>query len=300
MPQGQGSPRAKARRVPDETSGGQTELFAALPDAVSGGTGGAVAEQVDGSGPRAVAIPEQPGPARSHAAGARDRQPASLSSTARIALHEALLEASSPLRAGSKAAAWLKSRRIFKKTWEGQGLRVVDNYRRVSEDLLSSFPLAELQAGGLFNKDGHLRFYRHSLLVPWFDAGHPTYLQAFAPEDDAVPPELSVTGAVPHPYNARLLDGAPGRLYLCSGALDAMELLEAGFPAVGVPGAVKTPWLSRFRNKSVYIAFDGDAEGEAAAVAVIATLGAAKSLGVETHRLAVPAGKRVCEWVAGR
>lgn len=228
---------------------------------------------------------------------------------------QTLLDASVPVRAGSKAAAWLKTRRIFKKTWDAQNLHVVDNYRRVADALLAAFPLATLQAGGLFNKDGHLRFYRHTLLVPWYESGRPDYLQAFAPEDDAVPPDLSVTGPVPYPYNARLLDGAPGRLYLCAGALDTMELLEAGFPSVGVPRLfsghrergeahadiiLKASWLSRFRNKSIYIAFDGDADGEAAAATVMATLGAAKNLGVETHRLAVPAGKRVGDWVAGR
>lgn len=232
---------------------------------------------------------------------------------------QVLLDASTPVKAGSKAAAWLKTHRIFKKTWESQDLRVVENYRRTSDALLAAFPLDALQVEGLFNKDGHLRFYKHSLLVPWLDAGHAAYLQAFAPEGHAVPPDLTVAGPIPCPYNARLLDGASGRLYLCAGALDTMELLEAGFPAVGLPRLpstrrehahegddvrtdtlLKTSWLARFRNKSVYVAFDGDADGEAAATTVIAKLGALQTLGVETHRLAVPAGKRVGDWVAGR
>jgi DNA primase len=230
----------------------------------------------------------------------------------RSTLLKALLEASTPVKAGGKAAAWLKTRRVFRKTWESQQLRVVDNYRRAADTLQAAFPLPVLQAAGLFNKDGHLRFYRHALLVPWFDGGEPVYLQAFAPEEQAVPPDLVVAGPIPCPYNARLLDGASGRLYLCAGAVDTLELLEAGFPAVGLPRGraesgtgggdvvLKTSWLARFRNKSVYVAFDGDADGEAAAATVIAKLAALSALGVEVHRLAVPPGKRIGDWMAGR
>ncbi len=212
---------------------------------------------------------------------------------------ETLLRCCSPVRAGSHAAAWLKSRRIFKKTWESQRLRVVDEYRNASFTLSGAFPMDRLQAWGLFNKEGHLRFYRHSLLLPWLDGGHAVWLQARAPDPEVKPAELSLTGPIPCPYNARLLDGAPGRLYLCSGALDTLELIEAGFPAVGVPEGtgLKPAWVTRFRGKSVYVAFDGDADGEAAATKAIALLTGAE---VEAHRLEIPAGKDVGEWVAGR
>ena len=157
----------------------------------------------------------------------------------------------------------------------------------------------QLTAWGLFNNEGHLRFYRHTLLIPWFDGGHPVYLQARATDPEVSPPELSLTGPVPCPYNARLLDGSEGRLYLCTGSLDTLELLEAGFPAVGVPSDtdLKPAWLPRFRNKSVFLAFDADAAGEAAAAKAIALL---TGQGIDAHRLRVPAGKRVGDWLAGK
>jgi DNA primase len=212
---------------------------------------------------------------------------------------EVLLASAAPVRAGSKAAAWLKARRLFKKTWDGQGLRVVDNYRRVGEELHARFSTSELTAWGLFNKEGHLRFYRHTLLIPWLEAGRAVYLQARAPDAETVPPELFLAGPVPCPYNARLLDGELGRLYLCAGVWDTLAVLEGGFPAVGIPEVtgLKAPWLPRFRNKSVYVAFDGDADGEAAAVKVMALLTAR---GIEAHRLRVPAGRDVGDWLAGR
>jgi len=192
-------------------------------------------------------------------------------------------------------------------------LRMADSYQRLAEGLLERHSLTQLQDGGLFNKDGHLRFYRHSLLIPWFDGAVPVYVEAFAPEAAAVPPVLTVTGVPPCPYNAGLLDGTPGRLYLCSRTLETLELLEAGFPAVGLPvsstlrngpsatSGMNPAWLPRFRNKSVYLAFDGDATGEADAARVMAFFANARSdLHIEVHRLEVPVGKRVGDWVAGR
>jgi DNA primase len=211
---------------------------------------------------------------------------------------EALLELCP--KVGGKASAWLRKRRIFKKTWDAQGLRVVANYGQTGQALAARFSLEQLRESGLFNAEGHLRFYRHALLLPYFDAeGRPAYLQARALESETKPKELSLAGPVPGPYNARLLDGKPGHLYLCEGVIDTLTLLEAGFQAVGVPGAAnfKPGWASLFRGKSVYVAFDADAAGEAGAAKAMAMLAAE---GVQVHRLEVPAGKDINEWLVGK
>lgn len=207
---------------------------------------------------------------------------------------KALLELAAPVR--GKAAAWLKSRRIFKRTWDSRGLRVVEDYRTLSDGLRRRFPMTQLQAWGLFNAAGNLRYYRHTLLLPYFDHGEPVYLQARALDPEVTPKELSLAGPIRLPYNAHLLDGTPGRLYLCEGVIDTLTLLEAGFPAVGVPGAAnfKPSWVERFREKNVFVAFDADAAGEAGAAKVIALL--AKS-GVEAHRLRIPPGKDINDWM---
>jgi hypothetical protein len=191
------------------------------------------------------------------------------------------------VRAGSREASWLKERRVFRKTWLAQGLRVVADYRSAANGLLARFAPEALAAWGLFNSEGHLRFYRHTLLAPWMDGGRAHHLQAFATEADANPAVLSTSGTPPAPYNAALLDGSAGRLYLCAGVPRTLEMLESGFPAVGVDedAILHAGWTSRFKGKSVYVAFGEDAEHEAAAARAISLLAGAD---IEAHRLRHP------------
>lgn len=247
---------------------GQTELFASAQEA------------------RTPANPAVTQPARTRASASREVSRPNPPDDG-VEAFEALLSHCAPVRAGSREASWLKDRRVFRKTWLAQGLRVVNDYRNASNGLLARYTPEALAAWGLFNREGHLRFYRHTLLVPWFEGERPHYLQAFSPDPQAKPARLSTAGAPPLPYHAAALDGAPGRLFLCAGALATLELLEAGFPAAGTDaeGILPAPWLPRFRGKSVYVAFSHDAEGEAAAVRALALLTEA---GIEAHRLHPP------------
>ncbi|MDB5049097.1 MAG: zinc finger CHC2-family protein [Fibrobacteres bacterium] len=206
----------------------------------------------------------------------------------------ALLEACAPI--SGKVAQYLQKRRIFKRTWDGQRLRMIDDYAGVSRKLEAAFGLADLERAGFFNAAGHLRFYRHKLLFPYLDPqGRAVYMQARAIEADAKPKELSMAGHIPLPYNSRLLNGEPGQIYLCEGVIDTLTLIEQGFPAVGVPGAAnfKPSWAALFRNKSVHVAFDPDAPGESGAAKAIEKL---QAHGIEARRLTPPTGMDLNDW----
>ncbi len=212
----------------------------------------------------------------------------------RQTLLAALLDACPPV--GGKIGQYLVKRRIFKRTWDSQRLRMVDDYAGISRKLEAAHGLADLERFGIFNPAGHLRFYRHVLLFPYYDpTGRAVYLQARAIDPEAKPKELSLAGHIPLPYNSRLLDGEPGQIYLCEGVIDTLTLLEQGFPAVGVPGAAnfKAAWGPLFRNKSVHVAFDPDAPGETGAAKAIERLQAA---GIEARRLSPPAGMDLNDW----
>ncbi len=194
-----------------------------------------------------------------------------------------------------KAAAYLKKRRIFKKTWDAQKILQIKNYSETDRRLSALFPIPELEDAGFFSKQGHLRFYRHTLIFPYYDfSGRPLYLQARAIED-LVPKELSLKGPIPLPYNVRILDGSSGHIYLCEGVIDALTLLEQGFPAAAVPGAqnFKPQWAPLFKGKTVHVVFDSDEPGEKGAARVLTVLGEA---GVEARRLAPPPGMDINEW----
>lgn len=206
----------------------------------------------------------------------------------------ALLEACKPI--GGQVGRYLVKRRIFKRTWDAQRLRMVDDYAGISRRLETLFGLPDLERMGFFNPAGHLRFYRHVLLFPYLDpTGRAVYMQARAIDPEAKPKELSMAGHIPLPYNSRLLDGEPGQIYLCEGVIDTLTLLEQGFPAVGVPGAAnfKAAWAPLFRNKSVHVAFDPDAPGESGAAKAIERLTA---MGIEARRLSPPAGMDLNDW----
>ncbi|MDQ3002787.1 MAG: CHC2 zinc finger domain-containing protein, partial [Fibrobacterota bacterium] len=212
----------------------------------------------------------------------------------RIRILASLLEACPPI--GGKVAQYLQKRRIFKRTWDSQKLRMIDDYSGVSRKLEAEFGSDDLARMGFFNAAGHLRYYRHKLLFPYFDQqGRPVYMQARAIDADPggprgpAPKELSMSGHIPLPYNCRLLNGEPGQIYLCEGVIDTLTLLEQGFPSVGVPGAAnfKPAWAALFRNKTVHVAFDPDAPGESGAAKTIEKLAAH---GIEARRLAPPTG----------
>lgn len=219
----------------------------------------------------------------------------------RIRILQTLIDACPPV--AGKVAQYLQKRRIFKRTWDSQGIRMIDDYPGLSRKLEAAFGLPDLERTGFFNAAGHLRYYRHKLLFPYYDPqGRPVYMQARAIDADAAgpkgpaPKELSMSGSIPIPYNIRLLNGEPGQIYLCEGVIDTLTLLEQGFPSVGIPGAgnFKPAWAALFRSKSVHVAFDPDGPGEAGAAKTIECLQAA---GIEARRLAPPAGKDLNDWL---
>jgi DNA primase len=234
-----------------------------------------------------------PSPPITHFPAASREEPTELAETRRLIL-KALLDACPPI--GGKVAQYLQKRRIFKRTWDRQNLKMVEDYAAVSRKLESAFGLADLERTGIFNPAGHLRFYRHKLFFPYFDGqGKPVYMQARAIEPDVKPKELSLSGQIPLPYNCRILDREPGQIYLCEGVIDTLTLIEQGFPAVGVPGAAnfKAQWAELFLNKTVHVAFDPDAPGESGAAKAINIL---QAHGIEARRFTPPKGMDLNDW----
>jgi len=201
---------------------------------------------------------------------------------------------------GTAAARWLAKRKIFKKSWDCARLRFIEDYNRVHRELLSLHSLEDLQKAGLYNEKGHLRYYRHPLILPYLDEEfRPHYFQARSIDTETKPKELNLKGSVPFPYNKSVLDGHPGWIYLCEGVIDTLTVQGKGFNAVGIPGAksFKTEWIELFKNNKIVLCLDNDAAGQAGTELLKSYFDAA---GFETTQLELPPGKDINDWFGGR
>jgi DNA primase len=207
----------------------------------------------------------------------------------------------SPIPPNSKAAWWLAKRHIYKPTWDKVLLRLIEDYHRASRELLAKYSLEDLQYAGLFNSQGILRYGRHPIIIPYMDEQHrPFFFQARAIDKNVVPKELNLQKAIPFPYNKEVLDGKPGIVYLCEGAIDTLTLLGHNFSAVGIPGvnSFKPEWVEMFRNKKVILCLDNDAAGRASETRISAML---QEAGLETHSFGLlPEGEDINSWFASR
>ncbi len=162
------------------------------------------------------------------------------------------------------AKNYLIKRRIFKPVWDKMRLRYLTRYEEVSLELVKEFGLELLQRVGLFNEKGNLRYFKHRLIFPYLDSEYRSmYFQARTIERDVKQKEMNLAGKVPYPYNLQVLDGKPGWVYLCEGAIDTLTLVGRSMPAVGIPGvnSFKAEWVSYFKNKNVVICLDQDEAG---------------------------------------
>lgn len=301
--------RARAGGPAGRVRAAQTEMFASGDASPAPSSTGAAPAKTLAPASSSMAGRAPSSTTRSPAPNPAVRSPASPSTAARSPAEDdsdrrrvlaALLDLCPPV--GGKHARYLQKRRIFKRTWDAQRIRMIEDYPGVGEALRAAFDAATLERAGVCNAAGHLRFYRHTLLFPYFDrAGDAVYLQARtidpkpAGPKGPLPKELSLAGPIPLPYNAHLLDESPGHLYLCEGVIDTLTLLEQGFAAVGVPGAsnFKAAWAPLFHNKTVHVAFDPDAAGDAGAARALDLLIAA---GVDARRFTPPGGMDLNDW----
>lgn len=197
-----------------------------------------------------------------------------------------------------EALAYLKSRRIFRKTADRMRLSSIRNYEEVSGRLEDRFGLDLLRRTGLFNSKGHFRFYRHNLLIPYFVNREPVWFQARTIDPAASPKELNLPCAIPAPYNIDGVRNAP-LVYLCEGAIDTLTLIEQGFPAAGIPGArnFKPEWVDFFAGKKIFSAFDADPAGRMGNERMAALFGARK---IPFSVLPIPEGRDINDLFTGK
>jgi hypothetical protein len=166
---------------------------------------------------------------------------------------------------GHPGLAYLEHRGISPATVCKCGLGFVTDYPKADDWLLARYSLDELKASGLFSARGHLRAYKHRLLLPYWSGGRVLGLQC-RDCDGGQPKELSL-GPVAIPFGVDALLGEPGDIYITEGVIDALSLIEQGLAAMAIPGVsnFRREWIDLFGGWDVVLALDADPAGRAGA-----------------------------------
>jgi len=170
-----------------------------------------------------------------------------------------------------KAAEYLRGRGIDDWTIRHFKLFVIKNYGLANDYLKENYSTPDLIASGIMNERGNLVFFKHPIIIPYYQNGRITYLQGRTIGD---PPEGTnkyqfLTGIPRIIFNIDSLKNQRGNaeVYITEGAFDCMTLVKQGMVAVSLGSAktFKKEWIKHFKKFNVWIWFDNDTAGQAGA-----------------------------------
>jgi DNA primase len=140
----------------------------------------------------------------------------------------------------------------------------VKDYNKTSKYLKDNFPLDVLQGAGLISDEGNLIFYKHKLLIPFYQGGELVFIQARRLDNDQ-PRYLMLKGRACPLFNTDTLKGLMqgDRVYICEGVFDAVILEQADFKAVAILGVnnFKPESVKLFKGLDVILCLDNDKAG---------------------------------------
>lgn len=107
-----------------------------------------------------------------------------------------------------------------------------------------------------------------AIQIPYLTAGGWISQVRYRRLGEGHPKYLGAAGAKAGLYNVSDANASP--VYICEGEFDVVVLVQAGFQAVGVPGAssFQAPWRWLFMGAEVHLVFDGDDAGRKGAMKV--------------------------------
>lgn len=207
----------------------------------------------------------------------------------------------------SEGAAWLlREKGISYATQAAFGVRWLEDYEGANQGLQATFGTNVLRGLGLLSKKGHLLWWRHRLVFPfWKHINKPVYLQARNIDADDQRGRFLVPTGYPPPclYNVDEIGEAHYQgqaVFIAEGPTDTLTLNQVGHFAVGIVGAqgFRPEWVSLFDGLDVYLAFDPDRAGQEAALTVAQTFEDAGRLAPRIVTL--PQGQDVTDLFTGQ
>jgi DNA primase catalytic core len=135
----------------------------------------------------------------------------------------------------------------------------------------SKFPLDLCLKAGVLKRadgDGVSDYFYHRVLFPNLKRGRVVHMSGRS-LDGQEPKYLHLPGEVRYLYNEDALSGRA--VYIAEGIPDCLSAVQAGYPAVGILGALhfKPEYLPKFfRCETVYLCLDGDRAGKEGALKI--------------------------------
>ncbi|MBA4849857.1 CHC2 zinc finger domain-containing protein [Emticicia sp. BO119] len=167
-----------------------------------------------------------------------------------------------------KAAEYLRGRGIDDWTIRHFKLFVLKNYGLANDYLKEKYKTEDLIASGIVNERGNLVFFKHPIIIPYYQNDRIVYLQGrtIGEPSEGTNKYQFMTGIPRTIFNIDLLKKLPGNseVYVTEGAFDCMTLFRQGLSAVSLGSAktFKKEWVKYFKKFKVWIWFDNDDAGK--------------------------------------
>ena len=144
------------------------------------------------------------------------------------------------------------------------GLFSIGNYSKTNQHLKNSFSLETLKKSGIVSDKGNLIFYKHKLVIPFYDNGKAVFLQGRR-LDGASPKYLNLIDIPKSIFNLEVLTKAKAgdKVFICEGVFDAMRLNQEGYNTVAILGVTdfRPEEVDLFKPFEVVLALDNDMAG---------------------------------------
>jgi DNA primase catalytic core len=145
----------------------------------------------------------------------------------------------------------------------GFGFLILTNYNQVNNHLKKTYDMDRLKASGLFSETGNLKFYKHKIIIPYFDSqGNIISIEGRRIDNEKERKYLKT--CLTYPFNLDTLPQIQSkRIYIAEGVFNCLSLLYAGFPAIALGSANNfkpflIPLFRKYGISELVFCFDND------------------------------------------
>lgn len=170
----------------------------------------------------------------------------------------------------------INGRRISEKSIEKFKLFNVSDYHRINARMKKVFPISELKRSGLYNKQGNLIFFKHSIIIPYLHKNDIIYMRGRYFFDGTARCDNSKyiglcddglglnTGKRIFNHDVIKKLKPNSKVFICEGEFDCISTAELGYAAVGIPGVgnLNEKLLKPFNELKPCLLMDQDEAGK--------------------------------------